>query len=249
MREKVLPAVCALLLLCGTAAAQPSEWCWNMDVIRAEVEGSTITVYHDNAYYNCCPSSFYHAVTLEGSLILIHELEIDPQCLCLCCFNLNTVVEDVAPGTYQIDFSWYDYEVWETVHRYLEVVVPDLGQPGLFAPGASAASNCLSSPPSGMEPLIPSTARLQLLPPVPNPSSGGVELRYVLGRSEAIRLEVYSAAGTCVRTLRPGQSAAGADHLWWDGRDDAGRDLPGGVYFVRLSAAGEVCGQTLILLR
>lgn len=76
---------------------------------------------------------------------------------------------------------------------------------------------------------------LAFAPAAPNPFGGGTKLRFTLPRPGAVRLRVYDLGGRVVRTLADGTREAGAHGVLWDGRDDAGHDVPNGVYFARLS--------------
>jgi hypothetical protein len=140
----------ALTLLClvafaGSSSAQ-MNWCENADSFYAEVEGSTITVHHLAALYNCCPDDFDYEVVQQGDVIEIEEAEIlTMPCLCLCCFNLSVEIEDVVPGTYDLDLRWYDYESHDWRHWLHEVTVPDVGQTGTLAVVQVTATDCLES--------------------------------------------------------------------------------------------------------
>lgn len=63
--------------------------------------------------------------------------------------------------------------------------------------------------------------------------------------AEPARLVVFDAAGRFVREWRV-QSSGAEIALTWDGRDAAGRDLPAGSYFLRLSA-GTVSASIRVL--
>jgi len=80
-------------------------------------------------------------------------------------------------------------------------------------------------------------SRLELFPVAPNPFSRSTIIRYTLPQSEHISLRVYNVAGQAVRTLVSESKPAGAHRATWDGRDDRGRSLPGGVYFARLTTS------------
>ncbi len=82
----------------------------------------------------------------------------------------------------------------------------------------------------------------------PNPTSGGVVIRYSLAESGSVELTVYDAGGRRVRALACGRTEAGMHQLRWDGRDDSGRELAAGVYYCRLSADRTV-GRRLVLTR
>jgi murein DD-endopeptidase MepM/ murein hydrolase activator NlpD len=82
-----------------------------------------------------------------------------------------------------------------------------------------------------------------------NPSRGPVTLRLALPRAGVARLEFYDITGRRVRRLMNHDCAAGELRLSWDGRDDAGRTLPAGVFLARLSQGDASCGLKLLLLR
>lgn len=70
----------------------------------------------------------------------------------------------------------------------------------------------------------------------PNPTAGSAVIHFTLGRSGRASIAVYDAAGTLVRTLAAGRGPSAVNSLVWDGRDAAGREVPAGVYYVRLTA-------------
>ena len=49
--------------------------------------------------------------------------------------------------------------------------------------------------------------------------------------------------------LVAGTLAPGAHHVWWDGRDAAGRRAASGLYFVRLETEAAVRVQKAVLAR
>jgi hypothetical protein len=65
------------------------------------------------------------------------------------------------------------------------------------------------------------------------------EVRFAVGMPQAgqARLEVFDVRGRRVRRLWDGDFAAGVNTPVWDGRDDKGRSLGAGLYFVRLQTA------------
>ncbi len=78
---------------------------------------------------------------------------------------------------------------------------------------------------------------LKLLPNAPNPFNRMTTVRYQITSPGSVSLRVYNVAGQVVRTLVSGSKSAGAHSASWDGRDDRGRALPGGVYFARLATS------------
>lgn len=89
---------------------------------------------------------------------------------------------------------------------------------------------------TGTPPAPPPVAPPRALAVAPNPARGPCTLRFSLAAAAPGSLVVYDAAGRLVRTLAAGPFARGATSVRWDGRDDAGRPLPRGVYFARLRA-------------
>lgn len=82
-------------------------------------------------------------------------------------------------------------------------------------------------------------AQTRLFAPFPNPpGEGGTVLRFDLARGADVRLEVFDVAGRRVTALTAADYPAGVHTVSWDGRDDAGRPLGAGVYFVRMRASG-----------
>ena len=86
----------------------------------------------------------------------------------------------------------------------------------------------------------PLAARFHLGPCVPNPFNPRAEIRYVAPRDGPVRVSVHDLRGRRVRELVHEHRPAGAHAAVWNGRDDSGRDLPSGVYYVRArSSDGE----------
>jgi hypothetical protein len=86
----------------------------------------------------------------------------------------------------------------------------------------------------------PIPARLSLDPGRPNPSGGGSLIAFGLPATATALLEVFDVSGRRVRILVDGTLPAGRHRAVWDGRDHDGRPVGDGVYFLRLSSAGDV---------
>jgi endoglucanase Acf2 len=83
----------------------------------------------------------------------------------------------------------------------------------------------------------------------PNPFNPQTTIECVVPAEGPVRLAVYDARGRQVRVLADGRLPAGAHTVAWDGRDDGGRSLASGVYFLRFEAAGAARVGKLVLLR
>jgi hypothetical protein len=83
----------------------------------------------------------------------------------------------------------------------------------------------------------------------PNPFGAGTRLRYAVRSPGGTDLEIYDVQGRLVRRLVRRDDAEGSYAVTWDGRNDAGRALPSGSYFARLTSAGEVGSRRIVLIR
>lgn len=84
----------------------------------------------------------------------------------------------------------------------------------------------------------------------PNPFNPETALSLLLPTASMVQVRISDPSGRLVRHLlnrefRP----AGAVRLVWDGRDDAGRPLPGGVYLYAVEAGGHSASGKLTLLK
>jgi hypothetical protein len=128
MARLICAAVSILLVLAGNPALgdDDPEWCWQpgAEQLWTTVADSTLTVYHDGAQYNCCYDSLVVQVSREAFSITIRELEYPEggYCACMCCYNFESEVDGLAPGTYAVEVIWPDSS-WTT-----SVVIPDVGQ-------------------------------------------------------------------------------------------------------------------------
>ncbi len=87
----------------------------------------------------------------------------------------------------------------------------------------------------------------------PNPFNPETRIGFSIDAETALSgpvlLEIFDIAGRRVRTLLSGYLNAGDHLLDWNGRDGAGRLLPGGTYFYRLLADGVNLTRKMLLVR
>ena len=97
--------------------------------------------------------------------------------------------------------------------------------------------------------MTPPTARL--LGITPNPFNAQVVVSIEMAASGLAQLDIYDVRGRRVRRLVAGTSVlpAGPHEYRWDGRNEDGRAVSSGVYFVRLSAGRAVAHGKLVLVR
>lgn len=84
----------------------------------------------------------------------------------------------------------------------------------------------------------------------PNPFRPGTVIGYAIPAATYVELLVFDVAGRRVATLVDGVvSPAGYHEVAWDGSSDAGREVPSGVYFYRMTAAGKTFTQKMVIVR
>lgn len=84
---------------------------------------------------------------------------------------------------------------------------------------------------------------------VPNPFNPRTSISFELDRAGMVLLEVFEPSGRRVKTLVQGVEESGAHVVTWDGTDDLGQDVPSGMYFYTLRAAGQTVSRKMTLLK
>ncbi len=87
-----------------------------------------------------------------------------------------------------------------------------------------------------------------LLAPQPNPTTGTTEIPFLMPRAGSVCLEVYNALGQRVKTLASGNYPSGRHTAVWDGKDEAGRKAPSGMYVIGLTVGEARIERTLGLV-
>jgi len=91
----------------------------------------------------------------------------------------------------------------------------------------------------------------RLLAVTPNPAGAGrvSRIAFTLPRAARVTLDVHDVRGARVRRLLAGEERlAGESTPVWDGRDDHGRAVPAGLYFVNLVVDGQEDRARLVRL-
>jgi cytochrome c peroxidase len=125
--------------------------------------------------------------------------------------------------------------------------VADAAAPGGVASSASFRMTIFGPHGQGLPAAVPSAGALptprllRLHAGAPNPFAARTTLRYEVFATAPVRLSIYDVAGRTVRRLVSSPLVPpGSYSVEWDGRDDAGRPVAGGVYFSRLEGGGAV---------
>ena len=83
----------------------------------------------------------------------------------------------------------------------------------------------------------------------PNPFNPQTSIAYTLGGRDRVFVAVYDVNGRRVRVLVDEIQEPNRYMIRWDGRDDAGKELASGIYFIRYRAGGHSFAKKAVLLR
>lgn len=111
----------------------------------------------------------------------------------------------------------------------------------LMVPNGDAAGFVIYGP--FLATISPALARPVGVFAFPNPGRGStsVQLHFAGAPTDGTvhgEASIYDLAGRRVRVIHRGAVARGLTTLTWDGRDDRGAELKGGVYLLRFAAGG-----------
>ena len=89
----------------------------------------------------------------------------------------------------------------------------------------------------------------RLFPNEPNPFNPLTTIQFEIPSPGWVRVAIYDAAGREVAILADDRRGTGRYSTVWDGRDRNGRDLPSGVYFVRMMVDNFSTTRKAVLVR
>jgi len=116
----------------------------------------------------------------------------------------------------------------------------DGGDIGARGPG------CICGDPTSAADAPEAAARVAV---APNPFVGETAVRFDAPAGAAARVAVHNLRGEVVRTLARERLDRGRHSFTWDGRDEGGRLVPSGVYFVRCEVGSGTSVGKAVLIR
>lgn len=81
----------------------------------------------------------------------------------------------------------------------------------------------------------------------PNPFTVSTEIYYYSGESGQTEIAIYDLSGHLVRSLYSGCLSSGETRFNWDCCNEAGEEVPPGVYFCTIGSAGSISSGKLVL--
>lgn len=100
---------------------------------------------------------------------------------------------------------------------------------------------------SDRQEIVPSS--VELFPNYPNPFNPTTTISYHLSKVTSIELEIYNLLGQKIITLLDEKQQAGEYRLKWNGIDRFNRQVPSGIYMLRISTNKWSETQKLVLIR
>jgi len=83
----------------------------------------------------------------------------------------------------------------------------------------------------------------------PNPFNPVTEIKYQLPRRERVKITIFNLLGQKVRTLADDWESVGYHTACWDGRNEDGKEVGGGVYVYKIEVGGFIDTKKMVLLR
>ncbi|MBA7650280.1 hypothetical protein ES703_58083 [subsurface metagenome] len=93
-----------------------------------------------------------------------------------------------------------------------------------------------------------SSSPIKLYQNYPNPSKKKTMIRFTISNNTNISLNIYDISGRLVKTLAKGIPGAGSYFVVWDGKNEEGKEVPGGVYLYTMRAGAYTETRKLLLV-
>jgi immune inhibitor A len=185
--------------------------------------------------------------------IVSHEpVALDTTLEAGASYTFTVTAEDANGGT--LSYGWFvngaPVPSWN--HPYYDFLA---GAPGtrdtlqvVASDGALADTltwHVLAGISTGIASGVPASP---LLAAAPSPFNAALSIR-VEAPAGPVRLALHDPSGRRIALLEEGRHPGGTLYRTWDGRDEAGLDVPSGVYFVRLETGAGAIAKKVVLLR
>lgn len=107
-----------------------------------------------------------------------------------------------------------------------------------FYPGSMSAETALLSQSS-----LPQISNF------PNPFNPSTTIRFSLPESAMVSLKVFNVKGQLIKTLSTRNFTAGTHELLFDGRDETGKSVASGIYYIKLTAGQSSNTKKIMLMK
>ncbi len=213
------------------------------------------TLNHDFAAVNCYPPPLLVPDTLAGNTEITPRMKVKNQGTeDETGVPVNCIIDGTPHDTKTVDLvvgdtAWVDFNTWNTgsAEKDYEIMfVTVLGTDQ--DPKNDTMKTTVHVTAVGISEGA-RVARTALTSIKPNPFFGSTQIFYQLSSRSEVGLRIYDRTGRLVKTLVAGTQGAGYLSVTWDGRDDLGREIPKGIYFVRMETSNYTATEKIILIR
>jgi len=83
----------------------------------------------------------------------------------------------------------------------------------------------------------------------PNPFNPETNIEFQVPQAGQVNIDIYNILGAKVKTLVAGYREAGFFTTHWNGTNEAGADVPSGVYFYRMIAGDYAVAKKMVMIR
>ena len=84
---------------------------------------------------------------------------------------------------------------------------------------------------------------------IPNPFNATCAVPFTMLEDGDVRIRIFDIAGRSIATLIDDEISAGEHSVIWDGKDEFGRDMPGGIYLCRMEAGSFSANRRMLLVK
>lgn len=171
--------------------------------------------------------------------------------------ELSDIPGDLSGTKVMVSGGFFDstdaigyYAIPELLEDTYNIIVTHDGYQTVFETGVVISANTV------MNFMLEKIVGIEEIPAVsflsqnkPNPFAGGTTIEYGITKAGKVEIVVYNVVGQKVRTLVNSQEKAGYHKVNWDGTNDSGAKVGGGIYFYKITAGEFTSLKKLILLR
>ncbi len=184
--------------------------------------------------------SFFTAETVEGGVDLMWEILDGSDAA-----DLRLMV-DHDGASREVPFTQSSPDTYQAQDRHYQLRDGGRYEYSLFSREADQDWQLLRSNAIMLESAPFATA---LLGAFPNPFNPHTTVNFTLAEEQRARLTIFDPAGRHVALLADELFPSGMNQVDWSGKDDSGRNLASGVYFLRMEAQGFIEQSKLVLIR
>ncbi len=192
-------------------------------------------------YGNTFSSNDVIPAAIYGSYTLFTHETLNPPCLLSIdvsdCLR-SDIASNRALSQYRIYLQGFsDWDNWDDF-----VVIASYSNP--YSPTVPKIRYTLSDGTSNSDPTSP-PAKLSIISH-PNPFTEAVSIKLKVAEPGISKLSIYNLKGQKVRSFDANSGADGEHNFRWDGRDDSGKPVSGGIYLA-VAQSGQRTASSKIL--